>query len=163
LDISMPGDGIQTAQELSGLAKAPRVVMLTVSEGDDDIMRALEAGAVGYVLKGIGASDLIGAIKSVAAGESFVSPNLTLRLLTRVKQQTTGGALSALTKQEERTLRLVAMGLSNREVGERLGILEKTVKYHMSNIMEKLKVRNRVEATLIARQVWGELSEETPT
>jgi two-component system, NarL family, nitrate/nitrite response regulator NarL len=163
LDISMPGDGIETARELSRLAKAPRVVMLTVSESDDDIMRALEAGAVGYVLKGIGASDLIGAIKSVAAGESFVSPNLTLRLLTRVKQQTAGGALSALTKQEERTLRLVAMGLSNREVGERLGILEKTVKYHMSNIMEKLKVRNRVEATLIARQVWGELSEESPS
>ncbi|WP_046864292.1 response regulator [Microvirga massiliensis] len=163
LDISMPGDGIETARELSRLAKAPRVVMLTVSESDDDIMRALEAGAVGYVLKGIGASDLIGAIKSVAAGESFVSPNLTLRLLTSVKQRTTKGALSALTKQEERTLRLVAMGLSNREVGERLGILEKTVKYHMSNIMEKLKVRNRVEATLIARQVWGELTEEAPT
>lgn len=155
LDISMSGNGVETARELAKLKNAPRVVMLTVSEKDDDIMRALDAGAIGYVLKGIGASDLIGAVKSFAAGESFVSPNLTLRLLANAKEKAAAGPLSLLTSQEERTLRLVAMGLSNREVGARLGILEKTVKYHMTKIMEKLKVRNRVEAALVAQQVWG--------
>ena len=155
LDISMPGNGVETARELVKLANAPRVVMLTVSEEDDDIMRALEVGAVGYVLKGIAALDLIGAVKSVAAGQSFVSPNLTLRLLAKAKKVATAGPLSLLTSQEKRTLRLVAMGLSNREVGARLGILEKTVKYHMTKIMEKLKVRNRVEAVLVAQEAWG--------
>jgi len=154
LDISMPGNGIETAQALLQLPNPPKVVMLTVSADDDNVLRALEAGAVGYILKGVGASELIGAIKSVAVGESFVSPNLAVRLLSTAKKKTASGLLSSLTSQEKRTLRLVAMGLSNREVGERLGILEKTVKFHMTRIMEKLKVRNRVEATLIARQEW---------
>jgi DNA-binding NarL/FixJ family response regulator len=129
--------------------------MLTVSEEDDDVMRALEAGAVGYVLKGVTASSLIGAVKSVAAGDRFVSPNLTLRLLAKARDKPAPSPLSQLTRQEERTLRLVAIGLSNREVGERLGVLEKTVKYHMTNILAKLKVRNRVEAILTAQQEWG--------
>lgn len=155
LDISMPGNGIETAEKIIKMQVPPKIVMLTVSEADNDIIRAIEAGAVGYLLKGIGALDLVSAVKSVAAGESFISPNLALRVLSHLQKPSKASALASLSRQEERTLRLVSNGLSNREVGEILGVLEKTVKYHMTKAMAKLGVRNRVEATLIARQEWG--------
>lgn len=154
LDISMPGNGIEAAGKIAARPDAPRVIMLTVSEDDDTVVAALEAGAVGYILKGIESLQLITAVKNVAAGDSFVSPNLTLRLLSGVRDRLMPGALDCLTQQERRTLRLVAQGLSNREVGERLGVLEKTVKFHMTRIMAKLKVRNRVEASLLAQKEW---------
>jgi RNA polymerase sigma factor (sigma-70 family) len=155
LDISMPGNGIEAAAKIAARAGAPRVIMLTVSEDDDNVIAALEAGAVGYILKGIESVHLISAVKSVAAGDSFVSPNLTLRLLSGVREKLMPSALDCLSEQEKRTLQLVAKGMSNREVGERLGILEKTVKFHMTRIMAKLKVRNRVEASLLVQKEWG--------
>ena len=87
-----------------------------------------------------------------------MSPNLALRLLSS-KAQAQTSPLLFLSEQEERTLRLVASGLSNREVGERLDVQEKTVKYHVTNILRKLKARNRIEAALIARKAWGELED----
>jgi len=158
IDISMPGNGIEAARRIVEGFRDTRVVMLTVSEEDDDVMRSLEAGAVGYVLKGIGAADLLLAVKSVAAGESFVSPNLAVRLLAGVKTKQKASRLSKLSSQERRTLHLVASGLSNREVGDRMGIAEKTVKFHLSSIFAKLDVRNRVEASLVARQEWESLT-----
>ena len=158
LDINMPGNGIEAARALLELDNAPKVMMLTVSEEDDDIMRALETGAVGYVLKGVKANDLIGAVKGVAAGESFVSPNLTLKILGNVTGKTPASVLSSLTRQEEKTLRLMATGLSNREIGEELGIVEKTVKYHVARVLKKLNARNRVEASLVAERIWGKVS-----
>lgn len=155
LDISMPGNGIEAARRIAARAGAPRIIMLTVSEDDDSVIEALEAGAVGYILKGIESLHLITAVKSVAAGDSFVSPNLTMRLLSGVRNKLTPGMLDRLTVQEQRILRLVAQGLSNREVGERIGVLEKTVKFHMTRIMAKLNVRNRVEASLLAQKEWG--------
>ena len=156
LDISMPGDGIEAARVIAQLDHSIRIIMLTVSEDDENIMSALEAGAVGYVLKGIEATPLIEAVKSVAAGNSFISPNLTLRLLANVKRKSTPSPLARLSVQEGKMLRLVSKGMSNREVGAQLGILEKTVKFHMTRIMAKIKARNRVEASLIARQEWGD-------
>ena len=158
LDINMPGNGIEAARALLELDNAPKVMMLTVSEEDDDIMRALETGAVGYVLKGVKANDLIGAVKGVAAGESFVSPNLTLKILGNVTGKTPASVLSSLTRQEEKTLRLMATGLSNREIGEELGIVEKPVKYHVTRVLKKLNARNRVEASLVAERIWGKVS-----
>jgi RNA polymerase sigma factor (sigma-70 family) len=155
LDISMPGSGIEAARKIAARAGAPRVIMLTVSEDDDNVIAALEAGAVGYILKGIESVHLIAAVKNVAAGDSFVSPNLTLRLLSGVREKLMPSALDCLSEQEKRTLQLVAKGMSNREVGAKLGILEKTVKFHMTRIMAKLKVRNRVEASLLAQKEWG--------
>ena len=157
LDISMPDNGIDVAREILGLPSPPLVVMLTVSEEDDDVIQALEAGAVGYILKGIKASDLIGAVKSVMAGESFVSPNLAMRLISNARIRKDESPVAPLSQQEQRTLRLVARGLNNREIADELAIQEKTVKFHVSNVMRKLKVRNRVEATVIARREWGEL------
>lgn len=151
LDISMPGNGIDAAAAISSISDPPRILMLTVSGDGQDIMRAVDAGAAGYVLKGAGATDLIAAVKSVAAGESFLSPNLSLNLLATLRGGGAKRTLAALSPREQRILRLVAQGLSNREVGERLEVQEKTVKYHMTNILKKLKVRNRVEAAMLVR------------
>jgi len=158
LDISMPGDGIEAARAICDLPSPPQVVMLTVSEDDDDVTRALDAGAVGYLLKGIKAPELIAAVKSVRTDGSFISPNLALRLLSSKAQAEAGSnPLASLSESEERTLRLILAGLTNREIAERLDVTEKTVKFHVGNILKKLNVRNRVEAALIARREWGDL------
>lgn len=150
LDISMPGgDGIAAAASISALQVAPRILMLTVSGETSDVMRAIDAGAAGYVLKGVNATDLIGAVKSVASGETFMSPNLSFNLLTALGKPAKPDPLAALTPQEQRILRMVSKGLGNREIGERLSVCEKTVKYHVTNLFRKLNVRNRVEAALV--------------
>lgn len=151
LDISMPGNGIDAAAAISATARSPRILMLTVSGDSQDVMRAIDAGAVGYVLKGINANDLISAVKSVASGETFMSPSLSLNLLTTLGRNAKPDPLAALTPQESRILRMVAKGLSNREVGEKLGVREKTVKYHVTNLLRKLGARNRVEAALMVK------------
>jgi two-component system nitrate/nitrite response regulator NarL len=158
LDISMPGNGIEAAREILRMPGAPRIAMLTVSENDDDVMRALEAGAAGYLPKGIRTPELIAAVRSLRHGRTVVSPELALRALTN-KVRAEASPLAFLSDQERRTLRLVASGLSNREVGEQLEVQEKTVKYHVTNILRKLKARNRVEAVLIAKQQWSDLGD----
>jgi DNA-binding NarL/FixJ family response regulator len=159
LDVSMPGNGIEAAREILRMPEPPRVAMLTVSESDDDVMRALEVGAVGYLPKGIRMPELIAAVRSLREGRNVVSPDLALRALTnRVRAE--ASPLTFLSDQEKRTLRLVASGLSNREVGERLDVQEKTVKYHVTNILRKLKARNRVEAALIAKREWNDLGDK---
>ncbi len=155
LDISIPGNGIETAKAIRAASAQTKIMILTMSEAETDIVRAVEAGVVGYILKNIEAAELVPIVKSIAAGASFFAPGLTMRLVSYLKQPSITDVLSSLTDQEERTLRLVSSGLSNREVGAILGIFEKTVKYHMTKTMAKLGVRNRVEATLVARQAWG--------
>ena len=159
LDISMPGNGITAAQKIAEAHPGIKIAMLTVSESDQDVMKALEAGACGYVLKGVGAHELVSMIRGVAAGESYVSPALAARLLVAMKSSggapTPQSALSTLTDREEQILRLVARGLSNKEVGRELDLQEKTVKHHMTSILQKLQARNRVEAAVIARENWG--------
>lgn len=151
LDVSMPGNGIEAAARIAKLEGAPRIVMLTVSEQDDDVMRALDAGAVGYVLKGVSAGELIAVVRNVAAGESFVSPNLTLRILNFARKKSAPSLLSLLSEQETRIAAFVSKGLSNREIAVQLDVKEKTVKFHMTNIMNKLKVRNRVETAMVMK------------
>lgn len=149
LDISLPGgDGIEAASAISEAEPAARILMLTVSGDCSDVMRAVEAGAAGYVLKGVNATDLIIAVKNVAAGETFMSPNLSFSLLTALGQASKPDPLATLTPQEHRILQMVSTGLGNRKIGERLGVAEKTVKYHVTNLFRKLRVRNRVEAAL---------------
>jgi DNA-binding NarL/FixJ family response regulator len=158
LDVSMPGNGIEAAREILRMPGAPRVAMLTVSESDDDVIGALEAGAVGYLPKGIRVPDMIAAVRNLKDGHSVVSPDLALRVLSN-KVRAEASPLASLTDQERRTLRLVANGLSNREVGERLDVQEKTVKYHVTNILRKIRARNRVEAVLIAKREWTDLED----
>lgn len=157
LDISMPGNGINAARMINVEFPAVRVIMLTVSENDDDVIRAIEAGASGYVLKGVEADALIETIRSVHAGGSYISPSLAGRMLIAMGASGARKAkgrdpVSDLSKREEQILRLVAKGASNREIGDDLGLREATVKHYMTNILQKLHVRNRVEAAILARE-----------
>ena len=148
LDINMPGDGLETAQRIAVACPATRIVMLTVSEDEDDLLAAMKAGASGYVLKGSGASELAGVIRSVHAGEVYVAPALAWGMLREMRTPRTS-PYDELTEREREVLELVAEGLSNQEVGERLGLAEKTIKHYMTNILGKLQVRSRVEAALL--------------
>ncbi len=163
LDTSISWDGIEIAKAIRKISDQAKLVILTMSETGADVVRAVEAGAVGYILKDIDDDQLVPIAKGVAAGGSFFAPGLTLQAISYLKQPSTTEALASLTDQEERTLRLVSNGLSNREVATRLGILEKTVKYHMTHTMAKLGVRNRVEATIMARQRWADVAQSQST
>lgn len=155
LDISMPkGGGIGALTRIMKMEKPPLVAMLTASEDEGDLMQALRLGAAGYILKGVGASDLVELVRDLAAGRSYVSPGLAGRLLVamRGKPAEPQNPLADLSRREEDILKLVAQGLSNKEVGRKLDIQEKTVKHYMTSILQKLQVRNRVEAAMLARE-----------
>jgi DNA-binding NarL/FixJ family response regulator len=149
LDITMPGGGLRAARDIAAACPATRVVMLTASEDEDDLLAAMKAGASGYVLKGAGASELVGVIRKVGSGEVYVAPALAWGLLREMSRPRTS-PLDELTSREREVLELVAAGLSNQEVGDRLGLAEKTIKHYMTNILGKLQVRSRVEAALLA-------------
>lgn len=149
LDITMPGGGLNAARDITAACPATRVVMLTVSEDEDDLLAAMKAGASGYVLKGAGATELIGVIRSVHAGQVYVAPALAWGLLREMSKPRTS-PLDELTAREREVLELVASGLGNQEIGDRLGLAEKTIKHYMTNILGKLQVRSRVEAALLA-------------
>jgi len=149
LDITMPGNGLKAARDITAACPATRVVMLTVSEDEDDLLAAMKAGASGYVLKGASAAELGRVLHSVCAGEVYVAPGLAWGLLREMSKPRTT-PLDELTAREREVLELVAEGLSNQEIGERLGLAEKTIKHYMTNILGKLQVRSRVEAALIA-------------
>lgn len=154
VDLSMPGGGIHAVARIVEAAPDVNVVVLTASEADEDIMAALRAGARGYVLKGVSAATLVEIVEGAAKGESYVAPALAARLLTTLRSGGDRGdtdPLSTLTQREEEILRLVASGLSNKEVGLRLDLQEKTVKHHMTRVLSKLNVRNRTEAAVLLR------------
>ena len=148
LDIAMPGGGLVAAREIAASCPATRIVMLTVSEDEDDLLAAVKAGASGYVLKGAGSGELASVIRSVNAGEVYVAPALAWGMLRELQAPRTS-PYDELTDREREVLELVAEGLSNHEVGERLGLAEKTIKHYMTNILGKLQVRSRVEAALL--------------
>jgi two-component system nitrate/nitrite response regulator NarL len=157
VDLSMPGGGHAAVEAVAGSGRATRVVVLTVSEDDGDVLAALKAGAKGYVLKGVSADTLSDILAGVAAGESWVAPALAARMLTgfdtaRRAARATDDPFASLTAREEEILRLVAEGRSNKEVARALDLQEKTVKHHMTRILEKLQVRNRTEAALLAQR-----------
>ena len=157
LDLSMPGNGITAAQRISDAGSAGAIAMLTVSEDSNDVTAAMQAGAMGYLLKGVSASELREVLGKIARGEAHVSPGLAAQML-RVMQNETKPLrqpIDELTKREEDILRGVAVGKSNKEIGSELNIQEKTVKHYMTIILGKLQARNRVEAALIAQEAWG--------
>lgn len=154
LDVTMPGDGgIVTAGKVAAAWPVVRIMMLTVSEDQDTLMAALKAGARGYVLKGVTARELANAVRVVAGGDIYISPALAggiLFELTANKQE--DDPLTTLTDRERDILGLVASGLTNREIGDRLHLAEKTIKHYMTNVLQKLHVRSRVEAALLAQK-----------
>jgi DNA-binding NarL/FixJ family response regulator len=153
LDVTMPGDGISAAGRIAAACPATRIIMLTVSEDEDDLMAAMKAGAKGYVLKGVSAKDLLSIVRSVSAGEVYVAPGLAFGLLREMSRPRAANPLAELSTRERQVLELVAEGLGNQEIGLRLGLAEKTVKHYMTNILTKLQVRSRVEAALLAARI----------
>jgi two-component system, NarL family, nitrate/nitrite response regulator NarL len=155
LDVSMPGGGLNAVREIAAAYPVIKLVMLTVSENEDDVTAALRAGARAYVLKGVAARELVSILRTVAAGDVYVTPTLAASLLYELTGAPKGrqpvDPLSELTERERQILELVAAGDSNKEIGSQLQVSEKTVKHHMTNILQKLHVRNRVEAALMAK------------
>ena len=157
LDIGIPGGGIATAARVAGLCPATKIVMLTVSEDEKDLLAALKAGARGYILKGISGRELMRILQEVAAGDVYLPPGLASNVLVEMADVREDFAepsepLLQLTTREREILELVAVGASNKEIGDNLFLSEKTVKHYMTNILQKLQVRNRVEAALLAQR-----------
>jgi DNA-binding NarL/FixJ family response regulator len=158
LDIDMPGDGLEAAQTIGREFPVTKIVILTASEQDDHLMAALKVGARGFVLKGVAARELVRILLSIADGESYVPPSLAASLLLEIDEasgipsQEPPSPFSDLTDREREILECLAEGLTNKEIGERLFLAEKTIKHYMTNILQKLQVSNRVQAALLAQR-----------
>jgi two-component system, NarL family, nitrate/nitrite response regulator NarL len=153
LDISMPGwNGLVTAEKMTTACPATMIVMLTVSEDKDKLFAAFKAGARAYVLKGVSARELANVVRTAANGEVYVSPSLAAEMLVSLTQGQAPDPLQELTEREREILGLIGSGLTNREIGERIFLSEKTIKHYVTNILQKLQVRSRVEAALLASQ-----------
>ncbi len=153
LDVAMPGEGgIAAAQKISAACPSVNIIMLTISEDEDDLMNALKSGARGYVLKGISTRELAEVVRKVVGGEVYVTSALAANLLLELSRPRSPDPLSELTPREHEILTLVSQGLTNREIGERLHLAEKTIKHYMTNVLQKLQVRSRVQAALLAQK-----------
>ncbi len=153
LDVSMPGGGLAATREISQACTAVRIIMLTVSEDEDIVHQAFSAGASGYVLKGVGGRELVDILRRVHAGEPYITPSLAASLLqTSTHQPEARDDIDDLTPRERDILNCLAEGMSNKQIASRLHMGERTVKHHMTNILQKLRVKNRVEAALIAQR-----------
>lgn len=155
MDISMPGGGLSAIPPILDLCPRQKIVMLTVSETRDDLTKALNSGAKGYVLKGVGSRALGEIIHTVAFGETYISLDLSARLLSDMSSFSDGPGttepIGDLTSRESEVLNLVAAGLSNKRIARRLNVHEKTVKHHMGRIFAKLGVTNRTQAAIAMR------------
>jgi DNA-binding NarL/FixJ family response regulator len=159
MDIRMPGmDGIQATRALAGpgVEDPIKVLMLTTFGLDEYVVESLRAGASGFLLKDAPPEDLVEAIRIIAAGEALLAPSVTRRLLDRVASRLPSAnenaipALSELTDRELEVLKLMARGLSNAEIAEKLVVSETTVKTHVSRVLAKLEIRDRVQAVILA-------------
>lgn len=154
LDVRLPdGDGIEVCREIRSRHPEITCIMLTSFADDEAVYAAIMAGAAGYVLKQVRGSDLIDGIRRVAAGESLLDPSVTTRLLDRIRHQGDADELAALSEQERKILDLIAEGLTNRQIGERMYLAEKTVKNYVSNLLSKLGMSRRTEAAVYAARL----------
>ncbi|WP_406259876.1 response regulator transcription factor [Actinacidiphila glaucinigra] len=158
LDVRLPdGDGIGVCRELRSRMPELACLMLTSFDDDDALLDAIMAGAAGYVLKQIKGSDLVSAVRTVASGQSMLDPATTARLMNSLRQQDEppepqDETLAALTPREREILELIGEGLTNRQIGKRLFLSEKTVKNHISRMLAKLGVERRIQAAVLATQ-----------
>ncbi|MGI8411789.1 MAG: response regulator [Solirubrobacteraceae bacterium] len=156
MDVRMPDlDGIAATGELGRAAPGVRVLILTTFEQDDYIFGGLRAGASGFLLKRTRPEELIAAVHTIATGDSLLSPSITRRVIDRMAQQPTPkltdqANLAELTPREREVLKLIARGLSNREIAAVLGIEESTIRTHVKRILAKLELRDRVQAVIFA-------------
>src|SRR4051794_17722567 len=135
LDVSMPGGGVHAAQQIARQFPVVKVVMLTVSQNEEDVTSALRAGARAYVLKGVAARELVEILRSVAAGDAYVTPSLAAGLLfdltNPVQSRSATNPLDELTERERQILERIAAGDSNKEIGAQLSLTEKTIKHYV--------------------------------
>jgi DNA-binding NarL/FixJ family response regulator len=155
LDGRLPdGSGIDVCRDIRSVDPSIRALILTSYEDDEALFAAIMAGAAGYVLKQIRGTDLVDAVRRVAAGQSLLDPALTARVLERIRQgPKQPDELRELTDQERRILALVAEGLTNREIAERMFLAEKTVKNYVSSLLAKLGLERRTQAAVLAAKL----------
>jgi DNA-binding NarL/FixJ family response regulator len=157
MDVRMPGiGGIEAARQIKASCPSTAILMLTVSDEEDDLYEAIKAGANGYLLKEVSIATVATAIRDAMNGESFLSPTMASKLLTefsalsRREEQPPAPNFSSLTQREIEVLQFVALGETNRKIAEKLGISENTVKNHVRNILEKLHLHDRMAAAMYA-------------
>ncbi|MEU6969276.1 response regulator transcription factor [Kitasatospora aureofaciens] len=158
LDVRLgDGDGVSVCRELRSRMPDLACLMLTSFDDEEALLDAVMAGAAGYVLKQISGTDLVAAVRTVASGRSMLDPGAATRLLNRLRSDAEPArpvtAGPALTAREQEVLALIGEGLTNRQIGERLYLAEKTVKNHVSRLLAKLGVERRVQAALIATEL----------
>ena len=158
LDVRLPdGNGVQLCRELKSSMPALNVLMLTSFSDDDALFDAIMAGASGYVLKHIGGNDLVDAVRRVGRGGSLLDPAVTAQVLERLRTPPREDpALQSLTEQERRILELIAEGLTNRQIAERMFLAEKTVKNYVSSLLAKLGLERRTQAAVYGARVLDE-------
>lgn len=156
LDIMLPDEsGLVTTGKLQIACPYCKIIALTVAEDDDILLQTLKKGARGYLLKGITEEDLVTAVRAVCRGETYVTPAMATRLLVELSTsgpRRSSKGLDELTDRERQILELVAQGRTNKEIAEALFFSENTIKRYMTNILQKLQVRNRVEAALLTQR-----------
>jgi two-component system response regulator DevR len=158
LDVRLPdGDGVTVCRELRSQLPDLRCIMLTSFADDEALFDAIMAGATGYVLKQIRGNDLVGAIRTVASGQSLLDPRTTARVLDRMRETANRrrDPLAALTDQERAVLELIGEGLTNRQIAERMFLAEKTVKNYVSHLLAKLGMERRTQAAVLAAELRG--------
>jgi DNA-binding NarL/FixJ family response regulator len=154
LDVRLPdGDGIEVCREIRSKHPEIACIMLTSFSDDEAVYAAIMAGAAGYLLKQVRGTDLVDGIRLVGGGGSLLDPSVTARVLERVRNRDQDDELSMLTGQERKILDLIAEGLTNRQIGERLFLAETTVKNYVSNLLAKLGMSRRTEAAAYAARL----------
>jgi DNA-binding NarL/FixJ family response regulator len=155
LDVRLPdGDGVTVCRELRSRMPDLRCLMLTSFADDDALFDAIMAGASGYVLKQIRGTDLVGAVRTVASGQSLLDPRTTAKVLERMRTAAEKkGPVAELSEQERTVLALIGDGLTNREIGERMFLAEKTVKNYVSHLLAKLGMQRRTQAAVLATEL----------
>lgn len=152
LDVSIPGGGLSAIRQITAHCPASRVMMLTVSVDKTDVLEALRLGARAYVVKGVSGRELVQALRVVMQGERYISPSLGAMLLSDVdslKSEGRASAVTGLNSREAKILALVTQGLSNKQIGARLQLSDKTIKHYMTCVFQKLHVRSRLEAAML--------------
>jgi DNA-binding NarL/FixJ family response regulator len=154
MDLNMPGmNGIDATREIVRAAPLTRVVVLTISDQDEDVMDAIIAGACGYLLKDSSIQDLMQGIRAASVGEALISPNIAAKVLQRIRATSVSPTQRSgpeLSDRETEVLRLIANGRDNADIAQELHISPKTVKNHISNILMKLQIENRIQAAVYA-------------
>lgn len=154
LDVRLPdGDGVQVCREIRSKHPEIACLMLTSYADDEALFSAILAGASGYVLKQVRGTDLVDGVRRVGRGESLLDPATTARVMQRLRQPAEPDQLAGLTERERHILDLIAEGMTNRQIGERLFLAEKTVKNYTSNLLSKLGMSRRTEAAAYAARL----------